>query len=134
MDETSFAELKQSPHNWDRTLHARLLDHLTKDHAKLVVSDIVFADPGTPRPNEDLVQAIKSNGRVVLASVQVPKTGIMMDSVGLEQSLPEFREAAVGSGVAGVVEERTSIIRRHLPNGELGPSLSWVALTNLIRR
>ena len=52
MDEKSFRELGQSPDNWDRSLHARLLDRLTKDEARLVVFDVWFADPGSKAANE----------------------------------------------------------------------------------
>ena len=40
MDEQSLRELKQKPDQWDRSLHARLLDRLTADACRLVVFDV----------------------------------------------------------------------------------------------
>src|SRR5437879_2469093 len=44
MDEASLRELDQaSDARWDRALHARLLERLTRDGARLVVFDVLFA-------------------------------------------------------------------------------------------
>src|SRR3954452_25034092 len=71
LDEVSFRELKQ-PLNaaWDRSLHARLIERLTKAGARAVVFDVVFADPSAKgaEADIDLAQAIKTNGRVILAA------------------------------------------------------------------
>ena len=52
---------------------AKLLDRLTEDHARAVVFDIVFSDPG-PDPAKDLLLAgaIRRNGKVILAGDLAP--------------------------------------------------------------
>jgi adenylate cyclase len=70
MDEQSHQDLDQ-PYDkpWDRSLHAKLLRQLTAQHARGVVFDIVFSGPGTnPTADEQLAQAIKENGKVILAA------------------------------------------------------------------
>ena len=70
MDEDSYRDLKQ-PLNlpWDRALHAQLLNRLKADGAKAVVMDIVFSDPGLdPAADQKFADAIRSNGRVILAA------------------------------------------------------------------
>lgn len=47
LDDRSFSELKQNDiPNWDRNLHAKLLDRMTDDEAKLVVFDLLWDLPG----------------------------------------------------------------------------------------
>jgi adenylate cyclase len=70
MDEQSHLNLGQ-PYDrpWNRSLHATLLNRLTADHAAGVVFDIVFGDPGSnPDADQKLAEAIKKNGKVILAA------------------------------------------------------------------
>jgi adenylate cyclase len=70
MDEQSHSDLQQ-PYDrpWNRSLHAQLLNKLTAQHVKGVVFDIVFFGPGAdPKADEELIQAIKNNGKVILAA------------------------------------------------------------------
>jgi len=70
LDEQSHVALKQ-PYDkpWNRSLHAKLLRRLTREHARAVIFDIVFADPGPdPDVDADFAKAIQENGRVVLAA------------------------------------------------------------------
>jgi adenylate cyclase len=70
MDEPSHVELKQ-PYDrpWDRSLHAELLNRLTAEHPAGVVFDVVFTGPGvSPEADQKLADAIKKNGKVVLAA------------------------------------------------------------------
>jgi CHASE2 domain-containing sensor protein len=74
LDEESHSELKQ-PLNaaWDRALHARLIDRLSKAGARAIVFDIVFLDHGKGETPSDraLVEAAKASGRVVLGAIHV---------------------------------------------------------------
>jgi len=127
LDEKSFRELGQSPENWDRSLHARLLDRLTKDEARLVVFDVWFTDPGTKEANDQLREAMKKNGRVVLAALRSSESRPGLSQTTLLKPLPEFLEVAAGWGVAGVVPDQDSIVRQGCPDTEERPSLARAA-------
>ena len=46
MDDTSHRDLAQRPESlWDRTLHARLVERLTRAGAKAVAFDVLFDSP-----------------------------------------------------------------------------------------
>ena len=70
MDDDSLAQLGQrSLREWDRGMHAQLVNKLAAAHARAVVFDIVFQ---TNRPAEDpaFLAAIRNFGRVVVAVAQ----------------------------------------------------------------
>jgi PAS domain S-box-containing protein len=145
MDEDSYRDLKQ-PLNlpWDRALHAQLLNRLKADGAKAVVMDIVFSDPGLdPAADQKFAEAIRSNGRVILAadyevkaeetlqtSVQAANQANL--TVALTGSLTTpyapLEAAAAGVGLDKLLPDEDFVIRRHshgLRDTILPPSLSW---------
>ncbi len=133
LDEDSHKELNQNFNRpWDRKLHARLVERLTKAGAKAVVFDIVFSDPGPePAADEQFATALKNNGLVVLAA-DVVKTAYGVDGVAGKQMLPPlslFSEVAGGIGSAEMAPDSDMVPRLHLPgsNNDLLPSLSWAA-------
>src|SRR5688572_1174643 len=129
MDDDSFKDLRQtSLPNWDRNLHATLLDRLTADGCKLVVFDIVFSEPGTPQANSNFVRAIKNNGKVVLAAaINDPGRA----QIAVKQSfmpLPEFEDAAAGVGFAAVdFAGPGRVARAYYAGDEYRPGLPRVA-------
>ena len=130
MDDTSFTKLGQKGFpNWDRKLHAGLLDRLSADGCKLVVFDIVFDDPGTPEANASFAKAIRRNGRVVLASALNYPSRQQISVRQLRMPLPEFQEAAAGWGVAELDIERSPrrVARMYYPGSETEPSLPRAA-------
>lgn len=112
MDAASGFDLRQaSGAAWDRRLHARLIDRLTAEGARLVVYDVLFLSPG-PEPEADdaLEEAIRRNGRVVLAAGARQVVTLLdgTNRVHRTQPLPplrRFREAARGWGTASVPTE-----------------------------
>jgi CHASE2 domain-containing sensor protein len=129
MDDPSYQILGQDPERWDRSLHARLLDKLTMDHAKVVVFDIVLSDPGTPEANQDLARAIKKNGKVALAARL--ERGSRSGLLKTEPVRPneEFLAAGGQWGLAEVVGGELEVKRKYYFPDELNlaPSLAWVA-------
>jgi len=103
MDDESHRELNQpfeAP--WDRSLHARLLDRLTREGCRAVVFDIVFADPSqNSATDERLASAIRANGKVVLAADAVPVIG--SEKIGEAKRLiypfEPFKENAAALGL-----------------------------------
>jgi adenylate cyclase len=58
--------LPRLPHDWPRTVHARLIDRLVVQNAKGIVFDIDFSHPKTGDENTVLARAIAEADRVVL--------------------------------------------------------------------
>jgi CHASE2 domain-containing sensor protein len=130
LDDKSFQDLGQtSAPNWDRNLHAQLLDRLTRDECPLVVFDIVFSEPGTPEANTNLANAIRRHGNVVLAAAlnHPARAQILVKQPLLP--LPEFLDAAAGWGMAEVDMHLSPgrVARRYFAGTEHQPSLAWSA-------
>jgi adenylate cyclase len=142
MDEQSHQDLNQ-PYDapWNRSLPAQLLNLLTAQHVKGVVFDDVFTGPAAnPKEDEDLIQAIKNNGKVILAA-DFRKGGFGTAQSDNEKKFdlpykPLFR-AAGGTdrcGYDSVYPDDDDMIRRHLPadpdNDQLA-SLGWTSAAML---
>jgi CHASE2 domain-containing sensor protein len=96
LDEESYTRLGQSPDNWDRALHARLLDALLARGARAVVFDVLFADQ---RPDheadERLAEALgRAKGRAVLAASQRNFDLGEVGGLRLIEPIPLFAAAA----------------------------------------
>ncbi len=136
MDEESHHELEQ-PFNqaWDRALHARLLDRLTEEQARLVIFDIVFSDPGPNATKDELFRrAIERNGKVVLAADYVPsppKDGgdIAVAIKTLTLPLEPLLAMAAGWGTTQLRPESDFVVRQHHHSDQSDghPSLTWNA-------
>ena len=59
--------LSINPDRWPRSLHARLIESLTRAGASVIVFDLYFAEPRSPEDDGALAEAIKKAGNVVLA-------------------------------------------------------------------
>lgn len=66
IDDKSISKLGRWP--WPRSLHAQLLDKLTKAQSKAVVFDVLFPELDENHPESDLsfTRAIKRNGSVIM--------------------------------------------------------------------
>ena len=128
LDDISFRDLKQTgAPNWDRSLHARLLDRLTADQARVVVFDIVFLEPGTPEANASLARAIRNNGKVVLAAALNAEARAQVQVKQAVLPLDIFLDApAAGWGIAET-QAKGSIARQYFLGNETQPSLPWTA-------
>jgi adenylate cyclase len=114
MDDAAHQELKQPMNRpWDRAVHAQLLERLKADHARAVVFDIVFSDPG-PDPASDakLAAALKSFGNVVLAADYVTADFDQAGGMTLVRPIESFREAAHW-GVAQLIDKPDFLVRQH---------------------
>jgi len=128
MDDRSFNELKQTDiPNWDRNLHAQLLDRLTEDAAKLVVFDLLWDLPGTPSANTNLARAIQRNGRVVLAAALESLVRPQIQAKAPVLPLPEFLSAASGWGITEMMSPEKAVARQYFVGNETQPSLPWKA-------
>jgi CHASE2 domain-containing sensor protein len=127
-DEKSYRDLNQQYGKiWDRGLYVQLLDHLKRDQARLAVFDLFLSDAGdNPAKNDELAQAIRRNGRVVLAMDYREYPNLK----GGEPIYPreEFKEAAAGLGVSSVSTDKADgVVRQIHPGYEAYWSLPWAA-------
>jgi len=124
-DEKSLKQLVQTYEKWDRALFARLLDKLTADGAKLIVFDFFLSDPGPQQQDAELAEAIKKNGRVVLAVDYHPYP----NNAGGEPNFPreEFMAATTNWGLSVVESSGNRISREIHPGVENLSSLAWKA-------
>ena len=136
LDLESYSITRQNPGApWDRALHARLLQRLTRAGAKAVVFDIIFDAPG-PDSNADraFAAALRENHRTILAAEldrsghsPLGDGGTKNDTLVLPQ--PMLRAAAAGWGIATFEPDEDFVVRRLFPGflAQNQPSLAWAA-------
>ncbi len=74
IDDNTFSELRlQWP--FPRRLHAKLIDRLVEDGAKVIAYDIQFTEETDPREDDELIEAVHDAGNVVLATSEVSPLG-----------------------------------------------------------
>jgi adenylate cyclase len=133
LDEASYTALDKPLNAYmDRSIYARLIDRMTREKAKATVFDIVFSDPDTNNPKADLalVQAVKKNGRVIMAADNVPPSQSVPGVKMFNQFIPPFDalgDATAGVGTSEMYAEDDLINRQHVPFFKEDPyhSLSW---------
>lgn len=109
VDEASLKQVGRWP--WSRSTHARLLDILSAEHAKVIGMDIIFseAEQDNPAADESLAQSIQQAGNVVLpVLLEVPFAG-----APINQSFPlkSLAEQAAGLGRVHVPLDGDGIAR-----------------------
>lgn len=98
IDEESLASLGRWP--WPRSIHAKLVDTLTKEGAKAIMLDVIFAERTRENSAEDaqLVRAVQQSGRVALpVFVEQPRLGGQ-----LKETLPFPELASIAAGLGHV--------------------------------
>jgi len=126
LDDVSYQKLNQPLNTpWDRALHAKLIDRLSTAGAKAIVFDILFSDPepANPAADQQMADAMRRNGRVVLAADNVP------DGPDRKRTIPPFDlflDQAAGIGSVETIPGSDLIIRLHTPRSD-NPlsSLAW---------
>lgn len=134
LDDKSHQDLQQ-PYNrtWDRRWHTELIKRLTREGARAVVFDIIFADPSSRDPAIDtaMAKAIEENGRVVLAAELLKSNlGGQNESQLTEPVLPHipFDDACAGVGFSSLLPDYDLEVRKHFhydEGTELLDSLTW---------
>ncbi len=138
LDDVSYANLNQDPADrWDRSIHAKLVDRMTRAGAKAVVFDIIFdvADDGSADGRERdrlFAESIARNGKVVLAGEIA--FGLDIDQVIMPCEL--FLTNSAGWGASQFFPDEDSKIRKHIwfiGDNQLGryPSLAWKTAESL---
>ncbi|MCC6196588.1 MAG: CHASE2 domain-containing protein, partial [Burkholderiales bacterium] len=110
IDEPSLAQLGL-PYPFPRSLHARLVDRLARDGARVIAFDILFADPAPAGETEALAAAIARARNVVLA-----KSREQVDTAHSRQwmtvePLPALVAAGARTGDIGVDPDADFVVR-----------------------
>ncbi|MEO0698602.1 MAG: CHASE2 domain-containing protein, partial [Pseudomonadota bacterium] len=109
IDDRSLQELGTWP--WPRRIHARLIEQLTKEGARLVVLDILFPDPSAAEDDQALSDAMTANGAVFLPHSFVARANART-GVDPLLPLPPLREASAGVGHVVAVPDSDGVLRR----------------------
>lgn len=130
LDDESHKVLEQPPNApWDRALHAKLIERLNEQGAKLIVFDIIFDSPG-PKPEADdaLARAIAAHTNVVLCGEFVQGQRLGQSSVEMiSPPLEKFTAVARGWGTSELPVDPDFGVRRHPVEIESAPPLSVAA-------
>ncbi len=125
VDEASVEKLGRWP--WPRSVHAKMVDFLSKCGADTILFDILFSEPDKNNPESDLALAAstKRAGNVIHESFQheaaltvVQKDGsksTMYGGVSAKNPIPEIASAAAELGFANVNPDPDGITRRFTP-------------------
>jgi len=117
IDEPSFQELKQ-PWPWPRRLHAKLVRRLADSGARLIIFDVIFADPTDPEDDQALAEAFREAGNVILGTTfETTKDPRFTRRVLINPYKP-FQRAARTQGLCMVTPDYDGVVRRfHLTLG-----------------
>lgn len=108
IDDTTISDLNQQ---WPfpRSDHAKVIDQLKAAGAKVIVMDIVFAEPTTVDQDNALITSIGEAGNVVLAATEVdPKTG----DTGVLGGNDTVKSLGASVGVARFPYDPGAVVRR----------------------
>ena len=118
IDEHSFQDLKKS-WPWPRSYHAKITRQLKAAGARLIVFDVLFAEPAIPKDDEAFAEAMREAGNVILATTIESSENAQVARQILVQPYPLFRKAALGMGLTLVTPDNDGIVRRfHCRLGE----------------
>ena len=111
IDEHSFQELKTA-WPWPRNFHAQLVRKLKAAGARLIVFDVLFAEPTTGDDDQFFAAAIREAGNVILATAMEYSESPQAARQITVQPWEPFRRAAFGMGLTLVTPDTDGIVRR----------------------
>jgi adenylate cyclase len=110
IDEPSFQELGLA-WPWPRGLHARLIDRLSDAGARLILFDVLFAEPSDPKNDAALASALKRAGNVLLAeTIDYANDALFSRSIRI-RPLGPFADSARGTGLAMIEPDSDGVVR-----------------------
>ncbi len=111
IDETSFQEVRR-PWPWPRRLHAALIKRLSEAGARLIIFDVLFADPTTPEDDQIFAQAMRRAGNVIVAQTIETLEDPRFSRQILVQPLEMFCQSACGTALFMVFPDADGVVRR----------------------
>ena len=135
VDEHSFQDLKKA-WPWPRSYHAKITRQLKAAGARLIVFDVLFAEPTNSEDDQAFAKAMREAGNVILATTIESSESSQVARQILVQPYPLFRQAALGMGLTLVTPDSDGIVRRfhcHLGDEETLPeTVVHAYLPNLV--
>ncbi len=123
IDEASFGDVKfQWP--WPRRLHAKLVDRLRADGARVIVFDVLFPEASSRSDDEAFARAIRRAGNVVLAAELSVTSDPRFRQTTVVKPHDPLEAAAAGIGVATIYTDPDVFVRRVRASVEGFPSLA----------
>jgi adenylate cyclase len=130
IDEESFLKMNFA-WPWPRSLHGQLIKALRTSGAKVVVMDIIFSDPSTPKEDKAMAEAIKQNRNIVLAAdIEIIKTEKFAKGI-LVTPLEDFIKAGASFGISSIPVDTDNVVRHFFWGTQEAPSLELTALKKL---
>jgi CHASE2 domain-containing sensor protein len=132
MDERSYQDLGQQwGQRWDRRLHARLLKRIAADQGKLTVFDVIFFDASEAEADREFAEAIRANGKVVLAASLESINGQGVVGTKVQPPWQLLATNSTGWGIADVALDADRTVRRLFSGTANHASLPWIAASIL---
>ncbi|OPX18830.1 MAG: hypothetical protein BZ151_12470, partial [Desulfobacca sp. 4484_104] len=110
IDEPSFKEIGQ-PWPWPRRMHAALVNRLTQMGARLIIFDILFAEPTHPEDDELLANALHRAGNVILGQTLEVTSDPRFARRMLIKPLEPLCQEARGLGLMMVTPDADGVVR-----------------------
>ncbi len=111
IDEASFQELRR-PWPWPRRFHAELINRLAKAGARLIIFDVLFADPTDSEDDEIFAQAMRRAGNVILARTIETSEEPRFSRQMVVDPLKRFGQSAAGVALLMVTPDADGVVRR----------------------
>jgi adenylate cyclase len=113
IDEDSFDELNE-PWPWPRSLHAGLIERLTRDQPAAIGLDILFPEPSSRGPEDDeaFARALGAAGNVILAAVRTELQQRFITREDLNRPVDVLLDRAAGVGIVNLVRDQDAFVRR----------------------
>jgi adenylate cyclase len=115
IDEASFQDIGMR-WPWPRSLHARLIDQLTRSGALVIALDVMLPESSDPAEDRALAEAIARSGRVVLAADMAYQETTHARQWIRVDPLPEFVAAGAAAGLANITLDPDLVVRQ-MPEG-----------------
>ncbi|MFV0644866.1 MAG: CHASE2 domain-containing protein [Sphingomonadaceae bacterium] len=106
IDEQALLEI--GPWPWDRSVHAKIVEHLQQAGARSILFDILFLDPAGG--DSTFSQAMEQAGNVTLP-YRIEAPGLNGEIYDLEQPVPVLEQASAATGHVMVSADRDGVIR-----------------------
>lgn len=130
IDEASFQQLHLS-WPWPRSLHARLIDRLSAEGARLIVFDVIFSEPSDPANDAAMASSIKRAGNVLLAGTNDYTNDKLFSRIISVRPLSLFAEPAIGTGLAMIEPDSDGVVRHLALRIDGKPTLAASAILAL---
>lgn len=127
LDEQAMRDYGEQPDHWDRSIHTRLLRRLTEGQARIVVFDIFFEHPSDPAKDHDFAEAMRENGRVILAGDRAKTAPGLGPAHMVLPPYERFETNAAAWGTAEVQQEADFVVRAYDPGDKWHEDFAWAA-------